>query len=371
LGVTSDMAGWVAAAEARLTALDATLASIVQSNAQITSIAKQVNILAINATIEAARAGDAGRGFAVVAEAINDLSRKSARAAQGIGDSIADLGTWTTDMRKDARRMAAQTKDLMVTAGTTATTLRQIADRIQTTSDLAGRIADRARQVHRATQAFGPSFAPVAAAAKKVAGDVTKAHARLEAMVDRCERIVQSTEMLGAETADSHLISRVCDLGERVAALFAQTIADGAIAENTLFDSALSEIPGTKPVQYMARFTCLTDAILPTLLDSALDLDPRIVFCAVIDRQGYLPTHNRKFSQPQSADADWNAAHCRNRRLFNDRVRLKAGRNTDPFLLQVYRRNMGNGRFIMMKDLSVPLRIDGRHWGALRIGYDA
>jgi methyl-accepting chemotaxis protein len=94
----------------------------------------------------------------------------------------------------------------------------------------------------------------------------------------------------------------------------------------------------------MTRFVTLTDRLLPPIQEPVLDLDPRIVFCAAVDRNGYLPTHNRKFSQPQSADPVWNAANCRNRRIFDDRVGLKAGRSTAPFLLQVYRRDMGGGQ---------------------------
>ena len=127
--------------------------------------------------------------------------------------------------------------------------------------------------------------------------------------------------------------------------------------------------PGTDPVQVMAPFTELTDRLLPPIQEAALDFDPRVVFCAAVDRNGYLPTHNRKFSHPQSADPVWNAANSRNRRIFDDRVGLKAGRNTEPFLLQVYRRDMGGGAFMMMKDLSAPIFVGGQHWGGLRLAY--
>jgi methyl-accepting chemotaxis protein len=59
----------------------------------------------------------------------------------------------------------------------------------------------------------------------------------------------------------------------------------------------------------------------------------------------------------------------RNRRLFNDRVGLAAGRSTKKFLLQSYRRDMGGGRFVAMKDVSAPIVVAGRHWGGLRIAY--
>jgi methyl-accepting chemotaxis protein len=110
---------------------------------------------------------------------------------------------------------------------------------------------------------------------------------------------------------------------------------------------------------------------MPDIQEPVLTMDPRVVFCVAVDRNGYLPTHNRKFSQPQGADPTWNAANCRNRRMFDDRVGLAAGRNTKPFLLQSYRRDMGGQKFVPMKDVSAPITVRGRHWGSLRLGYQA
>ena len=117
------------------------------------------------------------------------------------------------------------------------------------------------------------------------------------------------------------------------------------------------------------RFLDATDRLFPAIQEPMLSVDPRIVFCAAVDRNGYLPTHNRKFSQPQGNDVAWNTANSRNRRIFNDRVGLAAGRSTQPFLVQTYRRDMGNGQFALMKDVSAPISIRGRHWGGVRVAY--
>jgi methyl-accepting chemotaxis protein len=55
--------------------------------------------------------------------------------------------------------------------------------------------------------------------------------------------------------------------------------------------------------------------------------------------------------------------------MFNDRTGLAAGRNTERYLLQTYRRDMGGGTFALMKDVSAPIMVRGEHWGGLRIGY--
>ena len=109
--------------------------------------------------------------------------------------------------------------------------------------------------------------------------------------------------------------------------------------------------------------------MLPAVQEPVLAFDPRIAFCAAVDRNGYLPTHNRIYSRPQGDDPVWNAANCRNRRIFDDRTGLAAGRSTKPFLLQTYRRDMGGGQFALMKDCSAPIFVKGRHWGGLRVAF--
>ncbi len=138
-----------------------------------------------------------------------------------------------------------------------------------------------------------------------------------------------------------------------------------------LFDESYRPVQGSDPVQYTTRFTELCDRVLPAIQEPVLAIDPGIVFCAAVDRNGYLPTHNAKFSKPQGRDPVWNAANARNRRKFDDRTGLRAARSTKRFLLQTYRRDMGGGQFALMKDLAVPITIRGRHWGAIRLAYRA
>jgi methyl-accepting chemotaxis protein len=95
-----------------------------------------------------------------------------------------------------------------------------------------------------------------------------------------------------------------------------------------------------------------------------------MVFCVAIDRNGYLPVHNKTYSHPQRAgDVAWNTAHSRNRRIFNDTAGLAAGRNQRTYLIQSYARDMGNGITVMMREIDVPIRVQGRHWGGFRTAY--
>jgi methyl-accepting chemotaxis protein len=181
---------------------------------------------------------------------------------------------------------------------------------------------------------------------------------------ERLERIVT-----GYLALDLPVIA-LCKRGAgQVAQAFEAELARGAITVDDLFDEDYQAIAGTNPQQHMTRFVALCDRVLPDIQEPVLEAAPSVIFCAAVDRNGFLPTHNRKYSHPQRADPAWNAANCRNRRLFNDRTGLRAGRNTEPHLLQCYLRDMGGGSYVLMLDLSVPINVRGRHWGGLRIGY--
>jgi methyl-accepting chemotaxis protein len=165
------------------------------------------------------------------------------------------------------------------------------------------------------------------------------------------------------------LIRVVVETAKQISAAFDAAIERGELRPDQLFDENYREIPGTNPKQFLTDYVALTDVILPPIQDPIQTIDPRVVFCVAWAKGGYLPTHNPNYRLPQGNDPVWNNANCRNRRLFSDRAVHKVAANTKPFLLQTYRREMGGGNFVLMKDLSSPIRVYGRHWGAFRMGF--
>jgi methyl-accepting chemotaxis protein len=369
VGQAREIAAWVQALSVRMQGMAEALKAVLASNAEITSIASQVNILAINAKIEAARAGDAGRGFAVVAEAINELSGRTATAAEGIGARVTALSGQITEMTDETTEVATTAEAITASATEADRAVGDIAGAADASAERTARIQAEQESVSAAIDQFLPVFNNIAEIAGATSREVTAATGRVHALVDRSEAMVQATVSLGGGTKDQRFIDRVQADAARIGRAFEAAISRGDIDAAALFDRSYAPIPGTDPAQLMAPFTALTDRLLPPIQEEALGFDPQVVFCAAVDVNGYLPTHNRKFSQPQGRDPVWNAANARNRRLFDDRVGLKAGRNTAPFLVQVYRRDMGGGEFAMMKDASAPITVNGRHWGALRLAY--
>ncbi len=366
---TQKLAKWVRSLDARITEIEDTIASARSNNDDIASIAAQVNILAINAKIEAARAGEAGRGFAVVAEAINELSRKTAGAAEGISDSILTLGNWIDALRGEAGVAAEDAEGVLAEADDTDISLSGIAEHVRMINSEARQIKENAGNVGNAISEFGESFDRMGSALEGTATGIHQVRARADTMVDQAECLVQCSVSLGGASQDSRFIDEVQARAALVSMAFEEAIANRTIAREALFKPTYTPIDGSDPQQFMTEFTDLTDSILPPIQEPALDFDPSVVFCAAIDRNGYIPTHNNRFSQPMGDDPVWNMANCRNRRIFNDKVGLKAGNNKQPFLLQVYRRDMGGGEFVTMKDVSAPILVGGQLWGGLRLAY--
>jgi methyl-accepting chemotaxis protein len=173
----------------------------------------------------------------------------------------------------------------------------------------------------------------------------------------------------GIQADYAPLIAKAQDFAGRVSALFESEIASGRLQTNDLFDTDYQPIPGTNPQQYRTRSVAKLEPILGDMLDPELARDPRMMFCLVVDRNGYVPVHHRAVSQSQrQGDPGWNDANCRNLRIFDDRTGITAARSTRPVTIQVYQRQLSD-RSIMVREVDAPVRVQGRHWGACRTGY--
>jgi methyl-accepting chemotaxis protein len=146
---------------------------------------------------------------------------------------------------------------------------------------------------------------------------------------------------------------------------FELLLTGGQLTMAQLFDTFYIPIPNTEPQKFHTQYDRMTDGIIRPVIDKYLALDERFIFVVAVDRNGYLPTHNARYSQPLTGDGDHDTRWNRTKRIFNDRTGLAAAHNTKPILLQRYSRDTGEE----IADLSVPIIIKGRHWGAIRIGY--
>ncbi|WP_198669627.1 methyl-accepting chemotaxis protein [Pelagibacterium sediminicola] len=355
-----------------LVTVEATTARVNAASASIGQIARETKLLALNASVEAARAGEAGAGFAVIAQAVKTL-------ADQIHGFSGEISTQLSSMKEALAQLQAQAQCNADAANEAA---GHNAAATEATESLARVVGSADALVSGIETMRGPvqsnveGFAAVQSGLDGLAASIARSQSHLDTAENRAEAILTISEEFilfvadsGVETADTPFINEVKAQADRIGALFESAVAAGEIAMADLFDTGYREIAGSNPRQMLTRFTAFTDRVLPAILEPVLEMDPRVTFCAAVDRNGYLPTHNRIYSHPQGPDPVWNVSNCRNRRIFDDRTGLSAGRNTKPFLVQTYRRDMGGGQFALMKDCSAPIIVNGKHWGGLRLAY--
>jgi methyl-accepting chemotaxis protein len=441
----------------RLRASSAAIGDVVNLIAQI---AKQTTLLALNSTIEAARAGPAGKGFAVVAtevkalavqtkDATEEIRRKIdalQRDAVGSVDAVHRISQAIEAIRPVFQNVNGAVDEQNRTTG-------EMSDNAASAAQFIVAVADNATEIDSATKEAALHGEDVANAGKAVTTFAQKLKSRCAVLLRQGERedrrknerlpcnlkidlrtssgaitapvyqismegiliggpeagrlrereIVAATlEAAGAcririvecskagaravfERPDPQLgekiedivwsiheentefVTRTMQTGAALAKIFEAGVTGGAISADDMFDANYVGIDGSNPVQYCSRILSWAERALPDFQEKFLAENPNLAFCACLDRNGYLPVHNKMYSQAQRpGDVAWNTANCRNRRIFNDPEGLAAGRNLRPYLILSYARDMGGGKNIMLKEISVPIRVNGRHWGCFR-----
>ncbi len=365
----SELIAAVSRIEHRLGAVGTALTQVAKVSGSIEAIAKQTNLLALNATIEAARAGDAGKGFAVVASEVKSLAEATRQATQLIGDTVRDLDSQIGNLIGESGDASLRAKN----AGEGAQQIQSIIVRVQDGFTSVGRETDAVAKAATSNLAHCDmvisELGNLATGVDLSSNDLKHADQRVAKLLELSEGMIELIADSGVETSDAPLIRVVVDTARQISAAFDSAIERGDISLDQLMNEKYREIPGTDPKQYLTDYVALTDRILPSIQDPVQKIDPRVVFSVAWAKGGYLPTHNPNYRLPQGPDPVWNNANCRNRRLFSDRAVKKVAANTKPFLLQTYRRDMGGGNFVLMKDLSSPIYVRGRHWGAFRMGF--
>lgn len=354
----------------QLTSLEETLARVGKVAKGIAAIAKQTNLLALNATIEASRAGEAGRGFAVVAEEVKELAHQTSEATADIDHTLTELGDRVRELVSRGGESTEQAE--RVQEGTHS--IQQAMDSVgQAMADM----DTESRRIGEAVSEIDRYCGDTVNGLTEMSGEVQNSADNLKTARDRINRLLAVTEDLvnitcesDVETDDKPYVLRAMEAAARVSDAFAAGLDAGEISEADLWDRDYRPIEGTDPQQYMTRYVEFTDRVLPPVQEPIREGDENVAACCTTDDHCFIATHAKPYSQPQRPDDPvWNAANSRNRRIFDDRVGSAASKNTKPFLLQMYRRDMGGGQFVLFRDASAPIYVRGKHWGAVRILY--
>ncbi|KPY86494.1 Methyl-accepting chemotaxis protein [Pseudomonas syringae pv. tagetis] len=330
----------------------------------IQQISSQTNLLALNAAIEAARAGESGRGFAVVADEVRTLAQNVSKATDDISrniDAMLQEVSSTHEQTIQISHSARETQQVVERASghfesmigdfeSTNDKLADIAAHIQQFATTNTGINERVTRIYSDSQAIDQRMQHSATATRDLSGVAEQVQALLGRFV------LGHGELDAAITRASHCRDI---LQVRLAELHKQGV--------NLFDQSYKLIPGTDPKQYMTGYTERFAQVCQEECDKLTKGTRGGKVTFIVDNKGYCPVNNSWVSLKPTGDRAVDLPVCRNKRMFSDPIGLRAAGNKQRFLLQTYLRDTGE----IMTEIDVPFFFDGRHWGNLRMGFDA
>ena len=327
----------------------------------IQSISNQTGLLALNAAVEAARAGEAGRGFAVVAEEVKNLSNQVSVATNNIATTLHDMIAGVRSTQEGTDAISNHINSTKKVVDESCSMFTEMVNDFEHTHDSLHRISASVEELSAASNMVHENISRV----KHLSGGVVvamKAAGRYSEQLNGTTQTMQ--EMVSHFVIGQGSFERILHLARRYREQLQQRIDDMSRQGVHVFDSSYQEIAGTDPVKYSTAYDRKFETLCQPLYDEVVRQVEGGLFCLCVDRNGYAPTHNSFYSRPLTGDHDTDLAQSRDKRMFNDPVGLTAARNTGSFLLQTYCRDTGE----LASDLSLPIQINGQHWGALRVG---
>lgn len=348
--------------------LERSSASIGDMLSLIEDIADQTNLLALNAAIEAARAGEAGRGFAVVADEVRSLAEKTTKSTKDIERVVGKIQQESERAAASIRKESDLVRTGLQQAEEARRQLEEIKNCASSSRTMSELIAAAAGEQTTVTAEISSKIHYVSDAAHGTNQMMKTNMDTFVRFADTVENIYGTVGRFSVGNYHDQVKAYAAELSNGVQSAVAEAIKNGTLTEADLFDRNYQPYAKkTDPPKFTTRFDGFFDRFVSPLQEAIVSRDSQLAYAICFDNNAYVPCHNLRFSKPLTGDPEVDRTNNRTKRIFGDNTGMRCAKNTNGVLLQTYRRDTGE----ILNDLSVPIFINGKHWGGIRFGYKA
>jgi methyl-accepting chemotaxis protein len=369
LGEIASLVKLVESLGQQVTDFAAAIEQVKRSSIDIENIAETINILALNANIEAMRAGDAGKPFAVVAREVKELATEAQKATDEItrtmellevnaGTVIKEIyaGNEKSDRAKDSiAKIEGTISDVVHIVHEVDGQNEQIARSTETISTHVGRVR---KVLQDFDEASGENQRRLSDAVKRM-GDVEEMGSVM------FDKVVHA----GLAPKDSTMVEHAMVAAKEAAALAEAALANGSLTEEALFDENYVEVPGTNPKLYRTKLSDWADENWRPIMEKVKQSDPSIIASVCDDRNGFIVTHHADRSQKPTGNYQHDLQFCRNGRIIYNAIDRRIKNSNEPYSMAVYRYEGDGKQYKIVRLASVPLIVRGRRWGDYEVSY--
>ncbi len=352
-----------------ITGFAAAMEQVKRASQTIDGIARTTNMLALNASIEAAKAGEAGQTFAVVAAEVKKLAQITQGAALEITGTVNSLST-------EAGKFVAQIETGIADSGTAQAHFGALKELVSSVGDIVVHvgeynleIADSAAAVHERLIQSRKIRDSVLDANAQTHQFVTKAQNQVIELEHQACRMFDYIVHSGLSKRDQYFVDLALQEARSVMLATQAALASGSLTESALFDKNYVPIANSNPSRFRTMLNNWADDNWQKHLERTKSVSDAIISAVCSNREGHLPTHLIAFSQQPSGNVTHDTRHCRNGRIVLEGVDHIAKSSNQDYMMAVYRHEGDGAKHQTVRNVYVPLYFNGRRWGDFEIAY--